>query len=65
MDYKYIRAWGKMMGSFKYYVDDQVERAIRDKAPEDAVYQRSDGRWVQLKECKQSTIDEVMALVKD
>lgn len=38
LDYPYIRAWGRMMGSHSYYVDDQVEKARRNKAPQNAVY---------------------------
>lgn len=44
MDYKYIRAWGAYMGSFDYYVNDQVAQARKDNAPEDAIYCR-DGKW--------------------
>ena len=38
MDYKYIRAWGHMMGSKDYYIQDQIEQARKDKAPQDAIY---------------------------
>lgn len=38
MDYLYIRAWGKMLHSFDYYVQEQVRKAREDKAPEDATY---------------------------
>jgi hypothetical protein len=44
-DYKYIRAWGYMMGSFEYYVRGQVDKARRDNAPADAIYRDDDGTW--------------------
>lgn len=44
-DYKYIRAWGKMSGSFPYYISGEVEKARRDNAPDTAIYRRQDGTW--------------------
>lgn len=45
-DYKYLRAWCRMMGSYPYYVEAELEAARRDKAPNDVVYRSSgmDGR---------------------
>lgn len=45
MDYKYIRAWGHMLGSFPSYVERQVELARSMKAPRTAVFLRFDGTW--------------------
>jgi hypothetical protein len=46
MDYLYIRAWGRMMGSNLSYIADQVSEARKEKAPEDALYKSSEtGRW--------------------
>ena len=42
-DYKHIRAWGKMMGSFEYYIMGEQEKAAADNAPLDAIYKREDG----------------------
>lgn len=36
--YPYIVAWGQSLGSFGYYIEMQVSKAIEDKAPEDAIY---------------------------
>lgn len=49
-DYKHIRAWGEMMGSFEYYIKNQQEQAATDNAPLTAIYKRGD-KW--------STFDEV------
>jgi hypothetical protein len=38
MEYLYIRAWGRMLNSAAYYVQDQVEKARRDKAPANSIY---------------------------
>ena len=40
-DYPYLRAWCKMMGSYDYYLQAQLEKARKDKAPEDAIYYRN------------------------
>lgn len=41
-DYKHIRAWGQMMGSYPYYIKNQQQEAFEDNAPIDAVYKRGD-----------------------
>jgi hypothetical protein len=52
MEYPFIQAWGARMGSFKYYIDGQVEEAKKDKAPATAIYKSHDtGKW--------RTIDDV------
>lgn len=45
-DYPYIRAWGKYLGSFAYYINDQIDQANQDGAPEDAVYKNNENVWV-------------------
>lgn len=35
-DYPFIRAYGRIMGSYQYYIDDEVRRAREDGAPQDA-----------------------------
>lgn len=44
-DYPYIRAWGKLLGSFHYYVREQVEQARADRAPTNATHRKVDGTW--------------------
>ena len=46
MDYKHLRAWCNMIGSFPYYTERQVDQARRDKAPADAVYTDATGQWI-------------------
>lgn len=43
-EYKHIRAWGLMMGSFEYYIKQQQAEASEDNAPLDAIYKRG-GTW--------------------
>jgi hypothetical protein len=45
LKYPYIRAWGKMMQSYDYYIESQIRDAIASKAPVDAIYRRDDGSW--------------------
>lgn len=42
--YRYIRAWGEMMGSNKSFIHQEVQQAERDGAPIGATYKR-DGEW--------------------
>ena len=51
-DYPFIRAWGRIMGSHRDYIDHQVELAREDQAPPDAIYRRDDGTW--------ATTDEIL-----
>jgi hypothetical protein len=45
--YPYIQAWGKYMGSQEYYILDQMKKAEKDGAPNDAYYKSSEtGTWV-------------------
>lgn len=44
-DYVYIRKWGYMLGSTHWYIDEQVELARRDGAPQNATYRNVDGTW--------------------
>ena len=44
-DYRYIKAWGRMMGSFAYYIRDEQAKASKDNAPLDAIYYKSEDGW--------------------
>lgn len=62
-DYVYIRAWGKMLGSHDYYIQNQVEQAREDKAPQDVIYKR-DKDWVRFKDVKNlQTKHQICALI--
>lgn len=70
LDYPYIRAWCRYMGSFPYYVRDQLVEARRDKAPERAIYKRIGGpltgeltRWFTVDECAPSVQLAIAQLV--
>lgn len=51
-DYKYIRAWGRMVGSYQSYIDYVLEKARREGAPENTVYLRHDGKWATMDDVK-------------
>ena len=40
MSYIYIRAWGRMLRSFEYYIKQEIEKAKNTNAPDDAIYQK-------------------------
>jgi len=44
MDYRYIRAWAKMMGYYPPQLAFQLEKARSDNPPADAIFFRG-GRW--------------------
>lgn len=54
--YVFIRLWGALMGSYDYYVQDEIQRARETDAPEDAIYERSGiggvrtGEWARFSE---------------
>lgn len=45
--YKAIRAWGMYMGSFDWYIDQEVSKAAAQNAPKDAIFRRvgADGKF--------------------
>jgi hypothetical protein len=55
MKYPYIAAWGARLGSFKYYIVDQIAEATKDNAPERATYKGEDGRWHTIDEAHEAT----------
>lgn len=44
-EYPWIVAWGRMLGSYPYYIDQQVAQARHDGAPNTAIYKDSTGTW--------------------
>lgn len=49
VDYPYIRAWGQLLGSGQYYIDQEVELARKEGAPADAIYHnREDSYWARF-----------------
>jgi hypothetical protein len=44
-DYPWIVKWGRMSGSYGYYIAMKVNRARADKAPANATHQNDDGTW--------------------
>lgn len=68
MDYPYIRAWGRLLHSFPYYVEGEIEDARRSKAPPDAIYSRSDGTWRTYRDITsdetRATVDRLLAALE-
>ena len=57
--YPFIRAWGKMLGSFDYYIEMQKKDAAEDGAPADACYKDSNGSWRRYTELAEQVQKEV------
>ena len=51
-EYPYITVWGKMMGSYDYYIESQIRRARETNAPSTAIYEqgRKSGQWSVVEE---------------
>lgn len=65
MDYAYIRAWGELLGSFPYYIEGEIEKARRDRAPQTAIYRRQDGSWATFEEIRsEGTRGDVTAIIE-
>lgn len=63
-DYKYIRAWGKMLGSFPSFIDNEVRRACEENAPATAIHKKASGEWATFEGiASQETKDRIAELV--
>jgi len=58
--YKTIVRWGKNLGSFDYYIDDQVQQASEDNAPQNATFKRQDGSWATTYDIKDEILKQVI-----
>lgn len=56
MKYLYVRAWGKMLNSYPWYVEREVEKAKTDNAPETAIYRRDDGKWAVFEDIENKAV---------
>ena len=66
MDYLYIRAWDKTLGSFRSYTERQLLKARESHAPETAIYQREDGTWATFEDiATEKTKAEIRKLVDE
>lgn len=66
--FRHLRAWCVMMGSYPYYVADQIKRARESGAPEDAIYERYDakgatGVWVTFAEVTNENTRQVIETI--
>jgi hypothetical protein len=57
-EYPYIVLWGRYLGSYDYYIEQEVAQAKKDNAPKNATFTDSTGRWHTFDEVKNpSTIE--------
>jgi hypothetical protein len=57
--YQWLVKWGRSLGSFDYYIANQVVKAEKSRAPFDAIYQKQNGEWVRLQDCCEATQKEL------
>jgi hypothetical protein len=38
MDYPYVRVWGTMMGAFDWAIEEEVQKALKQEAPANAIW---------------------------
>lgn len=61
-DYPYVRAYGRAMGSFQYWIDMQVAEAREDNAPENATHRNADGTWSTTDDVINPTVRKMLGL---
>jgi hypothetical protein len=44
-----------MLGSYSYYVEDQIATARADNAPQNAIYKQANGKWRTFDQVSQGT----------
>lgn len=65
-DYKHIKAWGAIMGSRAYYVENEQRLAAQEGAPLDAVFRDGQTKeWVRVGQCNAYTQQLVERHVKE
>ena len=66
MKYLYVRAWGKLLNSYPWYVEREVEKAKSENASETAIYRREDGSWAVFGDIENEAAKiRVAAMVED
>ena len=48
MDYLYIRAWGVYHKLDQRHINDELQMARDDKAPQNVIYKRIDATWADI-----------------
>jgi hypothetical protein len=56
--YPFICAWGARLGSFMYYIDGEISRAIEDGASDRAIYKSGTGEWRTIDDCSDLNVKE-------
>lgn len=59
-NHPYVVAWCRYMGSKNYWIEDQLEKAGRESAPETAIYRKQEGGWVTLEELQNEPLQQAL-----
>jgi hypothetical protein len=63
--YPYVYAWGMAMGSYRYYIEGEIEKAIKEKAPKNAIYRRAEGVWETSDDLSVGQLDQLEDYIKN
>lgn len=61
--YPYIYKWGKYLGSYNYYILNEMLGAENDKAPENAI-SKTGGKWDTVDDIKNPRVRQALGLPK-
>jgi hypothetical protein len=61
--YRHLRAWCQMMGSYPYYVKQELDHARQTNAPDDAIYWREDSGWRTFADVTNANTREVIEAI--
>ena len=61
-EYRFIRAWGELLGSREPCIRDQIARARTENAPPTAIYRTQAGTWATTEDITRSTTRRELGL---
>ncbi|GAH43340.1 unnamed protein product [marine sediment metagenome] len=62
--YNYIRAWESFLGSYPYYINQQIELARQDEAPDNAIF-KALGYWQTFDDIPFQNIKDTVSFMAD
>lgn len=65
-DYPFIRYHARRLGSFQYYIDEQIDKARGEGAPQTATYRQAAGGWATIDDYKNpDSLAGMLAMAED
>lgn len=63
--YRHIAAWGRLLGSYNYFIELQQALAEEEGAPETACYKNREGVWVTFENLNENARLEMLPLLEE